>query len=87
MLKWHTIAAMGNLNLAMQDAITFSRNNQMLYSSMATQAAALPSENSDGSEQLFKQASAFLERSEAHLETTSRFCIKTLEEYKKLAGH
>lgn len=77
---------MENFNLAMQGAITFSRNKQMLYSSMATQAAALPSENSDGGEQLFKQASTFLERSESDLETTSTFCIKTLEEYKTLAG-
>lgn len=79
------LATMQVMNGLLQDVATFNRNNQMLYSAMATKAMKQLDTDFEIGQAELKLAESFLNTSQQHVQTTTTYCLDTLKAFKALA--
>lgn len=79
------LATMQAMNSMLQDVATFNRNNQMLYSAMASKAMITADTHIDAGQAELKLADIFLSSSQQHVQTTTDYCLDTLKQFKALA--
>lgn len=79
------LSTMQVMNSMLQDVATFNRNNQMLYSAMASKAMIKIDTDINAGETELKQAEVFLSFSQQHVQKTTMYCLETLKQFKVLA--